>query len=532
MPGNVVEEFFLSVGLETNQIDKGLDTVQSKLKSGFMNIMKSAVAPALSMLGAFSAGDFIQQLGSEAQEIQRYAQLVGMSTEQMSAWAGAADRFGIEAGDLTDILTDVNDKVTDVVNNDAGPFKELIERGLIQSFQHADGTLKTTEEIIEELSDAVKGLGGQEGAGLLKRLGFNDPRMLSFMMQGGDAMRALVEQMKAQGGYTDADAESAKQFTVALKDMARSLKMLLLPVFRVMSPMLAALAKGFDFGAKHAAAFVPALIALSVVMAARLIPTIKTLGKEIKAAFSIKRFGIVAALIGLGLLLDDFVTWLQGGKSAFGDFYDALFGGIDGAKKFIEELMKFAEVAGIVAGIVAAMWALSAVLSAVQTAMSAFGIVSLGTFGLIIAGIGALIAAAWLIYNNWDEICAAVSKVWEGFINGITGLWNGFTGAVTAWLNWFANAFSNIINKIVSFGEKIGSFIGGLDFGNISASFDASGYATAASGDSGNYTNNVEAQQVINNNYAPGTSPAQIEAQGRANDTSYSNMLEGTSYNY
>ena len=504
MPGNVLEEVFIAVGLDTKQVDKGMNTLTSNLKKGFKNILSSVVAPAMTMLGAFSAGDFVQQLGQEAMSIQRYAQLLGMTTESMSAWTGVAEQFGVEADDLVDVLTDVNDKVTDVVNNDAGPFKELIDRGLISSFKNADGTLKSTEQIIYELSDAVKSLGGQEGAGLLKRLGFNDPKMLTMLMQGGDALKNYVAQMKERGTYTDADAESAKEFTLALKDMTRTLKMMLLPAFRLLSPMLAMLARGFAFVTDHAVALAPALVAVAVVMMARLIPAAIKTAKELRAAFSIRRFAVLAALLAIGLVLEDFVTWLQGGKSAFGDFYDSLFGGVDGAKKFLDELMKFAEVAGVVATLITAFWGISKVLGVIQIAVATFGTAAVASFGVVGIAIAALVAVGYYLYQNWQEILGGIVEwcnetganiqaafqgmastvlgIWQGLTGGMQAAWDTVTSSISSWIDWFTGVFSGIMEKI----QNVAGWVSDFSF---------SGPTIAAGGDGGTTSNTVNIKQ-------------------------------------
>lgn len=450
MAGGIIERLLIAVGLDTNDVDKGLSNLEGTMKSGFKNIMQTAIAPALSMLGAFSAGDLIAQIGEEALNVKRYADLLGMSTEQMSAWASVADNFGIEAGDLADVLTDVNDKVTDLVNNDAGPFKELVEQGLIESFQNADGTLKSTEQIIYELSDAVKSLGGQAGAGLLKRLGFNDPRMLTMLMQGGDALKNLVGAEKLKGGFSDEDAEAALEFTTTIKDLARSLKRLLLPAFRLLAPVISAAAKGVSFLTEHATALIPVLAAVAAVMTAQLIPAAKKTGAEIAKAFSWKKLGLLAALVAIGLVLDDFVTWLNGGEAAFGDFYDTLFGGVDGAKAFIDELIEFGKVAGIVAGVIAAFTGLAQILSIVSAAVGVAGAAALGTFALVAAAVAAVAAAVYLIYENWDTICNKCAELWGAFSERVAAAWNNAVAGIVDATQGIWESIAGVVNAIIS----------------------------------------------------------------------------------
>lgn len=498
MAGNILEEVFIAVGLDTKQVDKGMNNLTSTMKSGFKNIMSSVVAPALSMIGAFSAGDFVAQLGQEAMSVQKYAQLLGMTTETMSAWTGVAERFGVEADDLVDVLTDVNDKVTDVVNNDAGPFKELVDRGLIQSFKNADGTLKTTEQIIFELSDAVKSLGGQEGAGLLKRLGFNDPKMLTMLMQGGDALKGLVAQMKERGTYTDEDAEHAREFTIALKDMSRAIKMLLLPAFRLISPVLAATAKGFSFVTNHAVALAPALAAVATVMIARLIPAAIKTAKELRAAFSIRQFGILAALIAVGLVLEDFYTWLNGGKAALAGFYESLFDGVAGARAFLSELQKFAQVAGVVAGVSAGFWGIAKVITVVQGLVSTFGVATVASLGGIGIALAALVAAAYFLYQNWQQIMTGIVEwctttgeavddafqtmsdtclaIWNGLTGGMKSAWDSVTSEIASWINWFTDVFKGIMDGI----NRVSDFVGNFSFSGLSIGAAGDGGVTNA----------------------------------------------------
>jgi hypothetical protein len=47
---------------------------------------------------------------------------------------------------------------------------------------------------------------------------------------------------------------------------------------------------------------------------------------------------VVLALAGLALVIEDLITWMEGGESEFGDFWASLFGSPEEAKKTFEEL--------------------------------------------------------------------------------------------------------------------------------------------------------------------------------------------------
>lgn len=440
---NVIDRAVIAVGLDTSDVDKGMNRLQDGLRSGFSGIVNSVIAPALAAFGAFSAGDFLRQIGEEALSIQRYADMVGVSMERMSAWATVSDEFGFSVDDLVDKMTDLNDAVTDLMHNDSGIFKELQERGLM-NITTDDGNLKSTEDILLELSDTVKALGAQEGTGLLKRLSFNDPRMISMIMQGGDALKSYLAEAQEIGVYQKEDAEMAREFNTALIRVTHSLKMSLVPIFRILSPLLVTAAKGLQFLAQHAIALVPAIIAVTAVLAARMIPDLIRTGRAIRAAFSWKRLGLLAALLALGIVLEDFYTWLQGGKSQFADLWEWMFKSTDGARAFLDELAQFADVALYVGGLIAALAGVASILSSISSIMTALGIAGVSSFGLVGGAIAAVIAALLLLWQNWDSVTQWAGEAWAGFCGGVLGAWNAITSVIDGWIQHFIDTWASI----------------------------------------------------------------------------------------
>ena len=46
---------------------------------------------------------------------------------------------------------------------------------------------------------------------------------------------------------------------------------------------------------------------------------------------------VTATIAGLALIIEDLIVWVQGGESAFGDLWDEIFGGVEGAKELFNE---------------------------------------------------------------------------------------------------------------------------------------------------------------------------------------------------
>lgn len=496
----IIEKAAIAVGLDLGAVDKGMNTLQNKMETGFTGIVRSVAAPALAALGGLATGDLVKQLGDEAMAMKQYADMVGMSTEQMSAWDGVAQQFGFTVEDLNDKMTDINDAMTDLAHNDSGVFKELQERGLMSIFRD-DGSMKSTEEALLDLSDVVKNLGATEGSGLLKRLSISDPRMISMIMQGKSALQQYLEEQKQIGVYTEEDAELGRQFNVALSNTSRTLKLALIPVFRVLSPLMLGASKVIQLISRHIVALIPAIIAVATVLTARAIPAIILTGRALVAAFSWKKFGIVAAIAALGIALDDFFTYLRGGKSQFTAFWDMLFGSAEGAKAFIDELSRFAEVAVWIGGAIAALWGLSQVITIVQGAFEAMTAIMATSFGPVGLAITAVIGALWLLYQNWDTVTKGAAAAWQWLCDTLLAAWQGVTGLIDSWINNFIATWESIKKGIA----ETKAFFG----------FGGGGMELAAGGDTSSVSNTTAKQEnniTIYGDVSKGTVDAATES--------------------
>ena len=73
---------------------------------------------------------------------------------------------------------------------------------------------------------------------------------------------------------------------------------------------------------------------------------------------------------------------------------------------FLMLQLAFSAISTVVGGIIAPFSALFGVLG------SLYGIIMANPIALIIAGIA---IAAWLIYENWDAVCAYCTDLWNSF---------------------------------------------------------------------------------------------------------------------
>ena len=532
--GEIVDKIFVAVGLDVSEIDKGMNKLSGKLQGGFKNIMTTVAAPALAAMGGFLSGQFVNDMIQGAAQAGKFGTLLGVSASDMSAWADTANEAGVETEQFVDILTDFADKASDAATNASGPFMELIEQGLIPSFTDADGKMKDTTEIMLELSDVLKNMDAGQAAGLAKRLGINDLNMIALMRRGRVELERNMKAMKAAGGYTDEDAKKAKQFSVALKELARVFRNMLLPVFRVLLPLLAGLAKSFSFVSNHVRALYPVFGLLAVIIGIKLVKAIYAARKAMILFFkgNWRGMALFAVLIALGLLFDDFMTWLEGGKSAFGDFYQSLSDGfIDitaAARAMGVTMERVGEALSWIIPAVTGLWSFNLVLKALQSNVgqlvlnvARIGIAFISAFGpvgwLVSGVIAAFTALGIWLYNNWAEVEAwwadftanlyaawasltdsimglwgsvtgFIQSVWDGIVSGLIGTWNGFVSILQ-------NAFTWIGNKFAILGQKWNNIASKLPFG-------VGSYLTVGDGGGNSYNSSNESTQNYTFNVA------------------------------
>lgn len=475
--GNVIDRFFIALGLDTKDVEKGIQSTVDTVKGGLKELLVGAVMPAV---GALASGALVQQFTDEITQVDRLSKSLGVNIEQLQAWQGAAQNAGVQADEIGEIFADLNDWMIDAAVNGSGALNEFIEKGLLPSVTDANGAMKTTEQYAMDLADAFAAMDKQSATGIGRQIGISNAGMVAFLQQGSASISAQMQQIKQLGVYTEQDAKAAQDFAAASRDLFRALKMMLLPVYRILAPILTTFAEIMQEMTKHTAAFIPVLVGVGALLATMVYPwLVKTAAAA--AAFIASPWGIlITALAAIGLLLDDFVTWLEGGESAFGDFYESIFGDAENVKKTIDEFVTNAK---------AAFDDFKAFVSDVWVSISPH----IMRFGELLLALG---KTAW----DWAHVVYdAVMLVFEVFRGLITG-GEDMSNRVSAALDNLRNSFNTVLEDIKAYVEKWWNFISPI-FDKVSSLFSMgdsiSGFlgmtgdaALATPGTAGTTTNN------------------------------------------
>lgn len=242
----------LGTQVDTDGLDKGIDSAEKKAKGGFLNIasiMEGALGGALFEIGkniATSVGGFI---AGGLEDARGSAQLMASTEQTIKTMGNAAGRSGEQIADMAAALSDASGKSL------FGDDQIQESENLLLTFGEIKGaTFDAATALTVDLAAALGGEPKQQAMMLGKAL--NDPihgisalgkagltfseeqkAMIASLQQGGDMAGAqaiiIAELNKQVGGQAAAQAAAAGgmvQFQARMGELAETLATALLPI--------------------------------------------------------------------------------------------------------------------------------------------------------------------------------------------------------------------------------------------------------------------------------------------------------------
>ena len=263
----------------------------------------------------------------------------------------------------------------------------------------------------------------------------------------------------------------------------------------------------------------------AIAITALVLPALVRLGAGLMATVFTPAGAVVAALLLLGLVLEDVYTWINGGDSLLGEWFGSWEENKEAVKAWGDVALialgavgvKMAWLAGqavvsaaaTVAAWVPAILTLASVFIAKAVLMTAaFASVAVSVIAatwpimLIIAAIIALGAAIYWLWKNWDKVFNFIKEI-----------------AANAW-NFISSGFESMVNSLQDKWNKFKSFFGAGVETTISANGAAGGSVTsiapnrAAGVTATPYANagNVTQQNTFQFQMPAGSTQSQVDA--------------------
>lgn len=320
---NIIDSLLIAVKMDNTDLDKGLKQAESKVSS-FADRIK---AGTLAKLGTLVSVGFImsevKNLTAVADELGKIADRIGADVPKLQSWAtasklaggsvqafyGTAERLGAE---LQRIAVTGKSRLL--------PFFE----GMGVATLDASGKARDVFDVLTDLAGAVEGMDKATSSGMLKRLQL-DEGTIGLLQMGKKGMQDLIRYERELGVFQKEDTVIAANYNDAMDRFARTLNMSFLPVMRLFAPVLTEAAKAmtsaFVFMQKHSLALEIALAGIALVVTALVLPSLWSL---FIAIMTNPITWIIAAIVGLILILEDLYVYAKGGKSQFESLWKTL----------------------------------------------------------------------------------------------------------------------------------------------------------------------------------------------------------------
>ncbi len=402
-----LDSMLIHIGLDTKEVSRGLaniekqindalkkvsDDATSRLSGNISKATTSVLAGTLQVIGNI-ASNYLQGASAAG----KMSAALGENTRQMQAWAYAVESSGGSTDTFYKSLASVAQKVDEFASSGEGAalFKSL---GIEAT--DSSGKVRASTDLLADLARVAETMDKRQFTRLATKLGL-DQDTIAMLQTGSKNVGELVNRQKGLGTYSEDDSAGANSANKAINDLSRASQLaggkvlaLLLPAFTKIASKLADF-----FGVLQRHAPLVGIIAASI--AALFVPALLSLagaaGTAAAAAATalVPLLPVIAAIGVLGYLIDDLFSFMDGGESAFSDFWSML-GTPEEVKAGFNELKR---IVGLVFDGILQMW----------PALALIGFMLLAAFSPVTAIILGIAAAAFLIMANWGTL-----KKWFG----------------------------------------------------------------------------------------------------------------------
>lgn len=384
----VVDELVTLLSFKTSP---GTEKAIKSIKDG-IDTLKSEVtkwAAAATAAGAATSA-FLLSASNKAIELQKLSQATNLSTDNLQQWQYAAEAVGASSAAVTSDLESLLKTMSSPIPGELN--MELMMLGV--SVHNASGQLRGADEVLKDVGDKLNKMSSARAVQWAERVGIsNDTLML--LKQGRQGLSELFEEAQLVGAIIPEDAINrgaelsksiktlktvfqalgnsiALSFAPNLKKVVDNFKQFLINnadfVRQGLGVTIDGVSRGFgrfwDILVKIKDGFVallqpmqPFLKNMDAVKVVAGLVTGALAGFLALMAPAIIQFAAVgAAIAGVSLVIEDFITWLQGGESVIGDIVNAFSNWMDKFPELKEDLKSvgqvFADVFNAIPGLI------------------------------------------------------------------------------------------------------------------------------------------------------------------------------------
>lgn len=320
---NIIDSLLIAVKMDNTDLDKGLKQAESKVSS-FADRIK---AGALAKFGLLASVGFImsevKNLTAVADDLGKIADRIGADVPKLQSWAVASKLAGGSVQSFYGTAERLGSELQRIAVTGKSRLLPFFESMGVATLD-ATGKARDVFDVLTDVAEAVEGMDKATSSGMLKRLQL-DEGTIGLLQRGKKGMQDLIRYERELGVFQKEDTVIAANYNDAMDRLTRSLNMTFLPVMRMFAPVLTEAAKAmtsaFVFMQKHSLALEIALAGIALVVTALVLPSLWSL---FIAIMTNPITWIIAAIVGLILILEDLYVYAKGGKSQFESLWKKL----------------------------------------------------------------------------------------------------------------------------------------------------------------------------------------------------------------
>lgn len=307
--GEILKEFKIVFGLNSEPLEKGIQKSEKSLKS-FGKVFGSIVATYFSY-EVFKG--IIQGYADFNTQLSNTLALTGGNVEEVSALGNALKRFGGNTESVTNSMKALNQHLQDAKFGGGALIEVAKKYGIVIS------KYDSAEKTIMNLASQMGRYDRQTRVAIASQLGLDDALTRAFA-DGGKELEKLVKKQKELGTITDEDLKISNQFNNAILDLKDIFGALTRDLARVVVPIFTKIVETFysfvEYIRKHKILVLGFFAALLIALT----PILLAFGKmAIASVIAFAPFyAIIAVVTAIALVFEDIYYYFMGWDSATG----------------------------------------------------------------------------------------------------------------------------------------------------------------------------------------------------------------------
>ncbi|MDQ7104212.1 hypothetical protein REA38_11690 [Serratia sp. MF2] len=394
--------------------------------------------------GAFAGGiagfwALAKSSAAAQNSIDKASKRLGISAQAFGNLSYAAKSAGISQENFESLTGKLNKTIGSAVQGTKSAQLAFERAGV--SIKNSSGKLKSTDQILIELSDRFKKMPeGIYKADLAMALfGQAGADMVPLLEKGSSGINDIIKEGERLGiVFSETDRKAAKELSAGLSKLKKAGEGVSASISRQLIPVLS--------------------------------PLISRFGDWINSNRELINIKISEAINKISNSINDLIVYLpvliNHISNAWGyiDGVAQSIGGWDSAIKYLGYSIAGIKILQFTAGVWAfskSIYGVGKALAIASSAVFKFTAALLANpIGIIVAGIAALVAAGYFLYKNWDSVTKGISSTWEWLSDSISNAWNKTIKVLMSTWENVKNYFSEAIYSIVSNFDD--GFINGL----------------------------------------------------------------------